>query len=424
MLASKTACRNTQSTEASVVTEFQTETKYAYDAENHLVSTAGVNYTYDGDGKRVMKSNGVIYWYGLNPAPLMETDFSGDVEYDYMYLNGERLARRNNNNEIDWYINDALGSTRQIWDMGVVYGSDYYPFGGERAISGTPGDCRFGCSTVTTNYKFTGKERDFESGLDNFGARYFTSTYGRFMTPDWAAKPTAVPYANFGNPQSLNLYSYVKNNPTTFGDPDGHQSLTTDVSVAMDAWLWNHMTERQRQFTKGAATLISLPFGGEGLLAEAGEAAEAGSALKSTIVAVKAIGLTSAGVMGSMQVTGAAMNFSTAPAEPVMNFISLPPDGLTSLSVLKNPNSVVSDPIGTIQAGQNVVNTGGNLLDTLINIALSHILPTIAPPTLPAQFLPPSPTGPTVTTCSASAETQNNAPQKTCTVYDPAGGGA
>jgi hypothetical protein len=42
------------------------------------------------------------------------------------------------------------------------------------------------------------------------------------MTPDWAAKPTTVPYAHFGNPQSLNLYSYVQNNPTTVGDPDGH----------------------------------------------------------------------------------------------------------------------------------------------------------------------------------------------------------
>jgi hypothetical protein len=42
------------------------------------------------------------------------------------------------------------------------------------------------------------------------------------MTPDWAAKPTAVPYASFGNPQSLNLYGYVQNNPEAFVDPDGH----------------------------------------------------------------------------------------------------------------------------------------------------------------------------------------------------------
>jgi RHS repeat-associated protein len=54
-----------------------------------------------------------------------------------------------------------------------------------------------------------------------FGARYYGSSLGRFMTPDWATKATTVPYANFGNPQSLNLYSYVQNNPTTTGDPDG-----------------------------------------------------------------------------------------------------------------------------------------------------------------------------------------------------------
>jgi len=58
----------------------------------------------------------------------------------------------------------------------------------------------------------TGKERDAESGLDDFDARYYSSSLGRFVTPDWAAKPTAVPYAEFGNPQSLNLYGYVHNN--------------------------------------------------------------------------------------------------------------------------------------------------------------------------------------------------------------------
>jgi RHS repeat-associated protein len=70
--------------------------------------------------------------------------------------------------------------------------------------------------------RYTGKERDTESGLGEFGARYYGSSLGRFMTPDWAAKPTDVPYASFGNPQSLNLYSYVNNNPTTTRDPDGH----------------------------------------------------------------------------------------------------------------------------------------------------------------------------------------------------------
>ena len=69
---------------------------------------------------------------------------------------------------------------------------------------------------------FTGKERDSESGNDYFGARYYASTMGRFMSPDWSAKEEPVPYAKLDNPQSLNLYAYVLNNPLDKTDPDGH----------------------------------------------------------------------------------------------------------------------------------------------------------------------------------------------------------
>ncbi len=57
---------------------------------------------------------------------------------------------------------------------------------------------------------------------DYFGARYYESLNGRFLTPDWSAKVEPVPYAKLDNPQSLNLYSYVGNNPLTGVDPDGH----------------------------------------------------------------------------------------------------------------------------------------------------------------------------------------------------------
>jgi RHS repeat-associated protein len=69
---------------------------------------------------------------------------------------------------------------------------------------------------------FTGKERDTESGNDYFGARYYASNMGRFMSPDWAAKAEPVPYAKLGNPQSLNLYAYMLNNPLKGVDRDGH----------------------------------------------------------------------------------------------------------------------------------------------------------------------------------------------------------
>jgi RHS repeat-associated protein len=68
---------------------------------------------------------------------------------------------------------------------------------------------------------FTGKERDQESGNDYFGARYYGSSMGRFMSPDWSAKIEPVPYSKLDDPQSLNLYAYVRNNPLSRTDPDG-----------------------------------------------------------------------------------------------------------------------------------------------------------------------------------------------------------
>ena len=77
----------------------------------------------------------------------------------------------------------------------------------------------------------TGKERDSESGLDYFGARYYGVALGRWTTPDWGKNPEAVSYASFSNPQSLNLYSYVSNNPLRFNDPTGHHQ-----ECASDTW--------------------------------------------------------------------------------------------------------------------------------------------------------------------------------------------
>jgi RHS repeat-associated protein len=70
--------------------------------------------------------------------------------------------------------------------------------------------------------RYTGKERDTESGNDYFGARYYASSMGRFMSPDWSAQAEPVPYAKLDNPQTLNLYSYMGNNPLSGADPDGH----------------------------------------------------------------------------------------------------------------------------------------------------------------------------------------------------------
>ena len=75
---------------------------------------------------------------------------------------------------------------------------------------------------TSTMSRCTGKERDAESGLDYFGARYYGATMGRWLSPDWGEKPMAIPYAQYDDPQSLNLYGYVRNNPITGIDADGH----------------------------------------------------------------------------------------------------------------------------------------------------------------------------------------------------------
>ena len=58
---------------------------------------------------------------------------------------------------------------------------------------------------------------------DDFGARYYSWRVGRWLSADWSAVPAPVPYANLTNPQTLNLYAMVSDNPETFADLDGHQ---------------------------------------------------------------------------------------------------------------------------------------------------------------------------------------------------------
>jgi RHS repeat-associated protein len=144
-----------------------------------------------------------------------EVDRSNNMKFQYYFFNGQRVARANSSNQVNWYFADHLGSSRVVWSLNGSDDSDYYPFGGERVISTGAGN----------QYKFTGKERDPESGNDYFGARYFASTMGRFLSPDWPAKAEPVPYAKLDDPQSLNLYSYVRNNPLSRVDADGHYEL-------------------------------------------------------------------------------------------------------------------------------------------------------------------------------------------------------
>jgi RHS repeat-associated protein len=120
----------------------------------------------------------------------------------------------------------------------------YYPFGQEQS---PPAD--------NNHYKFTGKERDSESGLDYFGARYMSSTMGRFMSPD--------PLLNSGrpsNPQTWNRYSYALNNPLTIIDPTGLYNLVNNCA-GDDAKCNKQFNADAKQLRDGLAALTKAVNG-------------------------------------------------------------------------------------------------------------------------------------------------------------------
>ena len=122
--------------------------------------------------------------------------------------------------DIKWLVADHLGTPRMIFDktgsLANVKRHDYLPFG-EELLAGVGGRTTAnGYSGDNVRQKFTGQERDSETSLDFFGTRYYAGMQGRFTGPD-------EPFADQEeiDPQSWNLYSYVRNNPLRFVDPLG-----------------------------------------------------------------------------------------------------------------------------------------------------------------------------------------------------------
>ena len=207
--------------------------RYAFDAEGHLCAVYNSNtgsitgYAYDAEGRRVAKgtlstlacNSGSFVLsrkYLLGPLGKQVTELdSGSNWIHSNVFNTETMIATYDAYGLHFHFSDPLGSRRiQVSaaansTVTTDEGCASLPYGDGQSCTGSGSD--------STEHHFTGKERDAESGNDYFGARYYASATGRFVSPD----PSQLYYADPRNPQSLNLYSYALNNPLKNTDPTG-----------------------------------------------------------------------------------------------------------------------------------------------------------------------------------------------------------
>lgn len=214
---------------------------YSYDAEGRVASVDGTTqYVYDAEGRRVAKLNGTtptnLYLLGLGGEQVSEINNStGTMAWAHsnVYAAGKLLATYNPSG-LHYQFSDWLG-TRRVQSLVQASGAEMV----EETCQSLPyGDALTCSGTDATEQHFTGKERDAESGLDYFPARYLGSSMGRWMSPDplpwlgWqhpsedaSEEEQEEAHKKFedwiSNPQNLNLYAYVNNNPLSHTDPTG-----------------------------------------------------------------------------------------------------------------------------------------------------------------------------------------------------------
>lgn len=216
---------------------------YVFDAENKISKVdAASAYVYDGDGQRIRKLVGenLRFIYDIGGKEIAEFDGSnGNLKKEYIYGVSGLVATIEptslNGNGTLYTTSDNLGTPRVVTNASatVVSRHDYKPFGEEIAVGvggRTPG-MGFGVADGQRK-QFTQKERDVETGLDYFGARYYSSAQGRFTGAD------NIVYSKTVDPQTFNQYAYCRNGPLSRIDVDGHNWFLVHHKKG-DAWEWH-----------------------------------------------------------------------------------------------------------------------------------------------------------------------------------------
>ncbi len=193
-----------------------------YDYRGLVTGHGSATYTMGPDRRRVKKIVGTAVTYYLRgPDGSVLAEYSGQtLSARYVYAGSRRIARVEGDSA-SYYLTDHLGSTRSLVDeAGAVTATyDYWPYGKVLATSGTD----------ATHFRFTGHERDSESGLDYMLERSYAYNIGRFLRPD----PMQDEYPG------LSPYAYANNNPLKYVDPDGRilrKVVTKGLKVAGRAY--------------------------------------------------------------------------------------------------------------------------------------------------------------------------------------------
>jgi len=174
-------------------------------------------FIYDGNGNMVKKikpdGSRTIYVGGIYEV---DKNSGGTVTRTVTYYPAGGAMRINivgGSNTLYYILKDHLGSASVITDAnGVTVGETrYYPYGETRLTTGT----------IFTDKLFTGQREMAGLGIYHYGARFYSSKLGRFLSADTI---TPDPF----NSQDLNRFSYVRNNPLRYTDPTGHMMTVDD----------------------------------------------------------------------------------------------------------------------------------------------------------------------------------------------------
>jgi RHS repeat-associated protein len=192
---------------------------YICDLSNQLIRVlSGGNqvaeYTYNGAGQRIKKVTQTetrIFHYDLLGHLIAETNQSGQMLAEYVYLGDAVLAMIKPGETVYYYHNDHLGTPQVLTDdaQAIAWKAVYTPFG--EAVTSI--------ETVENPFRFPGQYYDSETGLHYNYFRYYNPQIGRYVTPD-----------PIGLRGGINIFRYAANNPIRYIDPSGLQSLVTDIT--------------------------------------------------------------------------------------------------------------------------------------------------------------------------------------------------